>query len=42
VFHEHLPIGKLAGFALIWLALVLYAAEGAVFNARPRVNAIPP
>jgi chloramphenicol-sensitive protein RarD len=42
VFHEHLPIGKLAGFALIWLALVLYATEGAVFNARLRANAIPP
>ncbi len=30
VFHEHLPAAKLAGFALIWLALVLYASEGAL------------
>jgi chloramphenicol-sensitive protein RarD len=35
VFHEPLPLAKLAGFALIWLALVLYALEGALFSARP-------
>ena len=34
LFGEPLPIGKLAGFALIWLALVLYAVEGTVFSAR--------
>ena len=33
VFHEPLPARKLAGFALIWLALVLYTIEGAL--ARP-------
>jgi chloramphenicol-sensitive protein RarD len=42
VFHEHLPASKLAGFALIWLALVLYALEGAVFNARLRGSALSP
>jgi chloramphenicol-sensitive protein RarD len=42
VFHEHLPVAKLAGFALIWLALVLYAVEGAVFNTRPRTGALLP
>ncbi len=34
VFREPLPLGKLAGFALIWLALLLYAVESVVFNAR--------
>jgi chloramphenicol-sensitive protein RarD len=34
VFHEPLPLAKLAGFALIWLALVLYAVEGFVSRAR--------
>jgi chloramphenicol-sensitive protein RarD len=36
VFHEPLPGAKLAGFALIWLALLLYAAESAVSSARLR------
>jgi chloramphenicol-sensitive protein RarD len=42
VFHERLPPAKLAGFALIWLALVLYAVEGAFSNARLRATAIRP
>ncbi len=42
VFHEPLPSVKLAGFALIWLALALYATEGAVFSARLRANALSP
>jgi chloramphenicol-sensitive protein RarD len=36
VFHEPLPSRKLAGFALIWLALVLYTLEGALNQARAR------
>jgi chloramphenicol-sensitive protein RarD len=36
VFHEPLPTAKLAGFALIWLALVVYALEGAFFSAHAR------
>ena len=40
VFHERLPPAKLAGFALIWLALALYAAESAVFNARSKAGAL--
>jgi chloramphenicol-sensitive protein RarD len=35
VFHEPLPAGKLFGFALIWLALALYAFEGLMFRGRP-------
>ncbi len=42
VFHEPLPSAKLAGFALIWLALALYAVEGAIFSARPRTSALSP
>ena len=34
VFHEHLSGAKLAGFALIWLGLVVYAAEAALVSAR--------
>src|SRR6185295_17657792 len=40
VFHEPLPTAKLAGFALIWIALVLYAGEGAIFSARSRARAL--
>jgi chloramphenicol-sensitive protein RarD len=40
VFHEPLPSAKLAGFALIWLALVLYASEGAIFSGRPQTSAL--
>lgn len=36
VFHEPLPPAKLAGYALIWLALLLYAGESAWFTARSR------
>ncbi len=42
VFHEPLPLAKLAGFALIWLALVIYAVEGMVFTARPDKEVPPP
>lgn len=34
VFHERLPIAKLVGFALIWLAVALYSLEGLAFRAR--------
>ena len=42
VFDEHLSGGKLAGFALIWLALLLYAVESALFSARSKADALPP
>jgi chloramphenicol-sensitive protein RarD len=41
VFGEHLPTAKLAGFVLVWLALVLYAVESALFNARPKASVLP-
>jgi chloramphenicol-sensitive protein RarD len=34
VFHEPLPAEKLFGFALIWVALALFAVEGLTFRAR--------
>ena len=40
VFHERLPAAKLAGFALIWLALVLYALESALFSTRPKATVL--
>jgi chloramphenicol-sensitive protein RarD len=39
VFHEPLPARKLAGFALIWLALALYVIEGALVRRRRDANA---
>jgi chloramphenicol-sensitive protein RarD len=36
VFHEALPPIKLLGFALIWLALVLYSLEGTFVRSRER------
>lgn len=40
VFHEHLPAAKLAGFGLIWLALVLYAIEGALHVRSRRATSL--
>lgn len=40
VFHERLPSAKLAGFSLIWLALVLYAVEGALFSTRAKASVL--
>ena len=40
LFHERLSGAKLAGFALIWLAVVLYVSESAVFNARVKTDAL--
>jgi len=42
VFHERLPTAKLAGFALIWLGLVLYALESALFSTRPKASVLSP
>lgn len=39
VFHEPLPPSKLAGFALIWLALLFYALESAWFTTRLKARA---
>jgi len=37
-FHEALPFGKLVGFALIWLAVLLFSVEGLAMRARPVLN----
>ena len=34
VFHESLPLAKLFGFGLIWLAVLLYALEGLASHRR--------
>lgn len=34
VFHERMSVAKLAGFALIWLGLVVYASEAYLFSTR--------
>lgn len=39
VFHEPLRAGKLAGFALIWLSLLLFTLEGLVHRPRPALRA---
>jgi chloramphenicol-sensitive protein RarD len=38
VFHEPLPLAKLLGFGLIWLAVALYSVEGVAFRARAIAN----
>ncbi len=35
VYGEPMPASRLAGFALVWVALVIFAADG-VRSARPR------
>lgn len=35
IFHEHFDSGKLVGFALIWSALALFAAEGLLRRTQP-------
>jgi chloramphenicol-sensitive protein RarD len=39
VFHEPLRTGKLAGFALIWLAVLLFTLEGVAHRPRPALRA---
>jgi chloramphenicol-sensitive protein RarD len=36
VYHEVLSASRLAGFAIVWSALVLFAAEGALAHRTPR------
>lgn len=38
IFHEHFDSGKLLGFALIWSALALYAAEGLLNSRKERLS----
>jgi chloramphenicol-sensitive protein RarD len=38
IFHEHFDAGKLLGFALIWSALVLFAAEGLLNSRKERLS----
>lgn len=40
VFHEAFDAGKLAGFACIWGALVLYSAEGILYTRWQGVRAV--
>lgn len=37
-FHEALPFGKLVGFALIWLAVLLFSLEGLAMRARAALS----
>jgi chloramphenicol-sensitive protein RarD len=36
LFHEPMPAARLAGFALVWLALVVFTAEGVRHSRRSR------
>jgi chloramphenicol-sensitive protein RarD len=42
VFHEDLPAARLAGFALVWLALVVFTVDGVRQARRPRTPAADP
>lgn len=42
VFHESLSAAKLAGFALIWLAVLLYSLEAVVYRGRTTLNTRAP
>lgn len=37
VFHEDMPAARLAGFGLVWLALVVFTVDGVRHARRPRV-----
>lgn len=41
VFHERMSLAKLAGFALIWLGLVVYASEAFFFSRATRAGVTP-
>ncbi len=41
VFHERMSGAKLAGFALIWLGLVVYASEALLFSRATRASVTP-
>ena len=36
LWHEPFPVQKQAGYALIWISLALYAAEGLWMNSRQK------
>ncbi len=36
IFHEPFPTAKLIGFAIIWIALIMFTVEGLVVNLRHR------
>ncbi|GHH08468.1 EamA family transporter RarD [Streptomyces rubradiris] len=40
-FHEAMPAERWAGFALVWLALVLLTADALRFSRRPRPLSVP-
>ena len=42
VFHEDMPAARLAGFALVWLALVVFTVDGVRHARRPRAPAAGP
>jgi chloramphenicol-sensitive protein RarD len=39
IFHEPMPPARLAGFALVWLALIVFTLDG-LRNARDRRRAV--
>lgn len=41
LFHEPFSLNQLMGFTLIWLALVVYTAEGVVYGRRARLAKLP-
>ncbi|MFG2118927.1 EamA family transporter RarD [Streptomyces sp. NPDC048710] len=41
-FHEEMPVARWAGFALVWLALILLTTDALRAARRPRAMVVPP
>ena len=41
IFHEPMPPARLAGFALVWLALIVFTADAVRTSRRTRQPAAP-
>jgi chloramphenicol-sensitive protein RarD len=39
IFHEPMPPARLAGFALVWLALIVFTADAVRNSRRTRAQA---
>ena len=40
IYNEDVPVSRLIGFILIWIALILYTAEGVIYNRKKKLNVL--
>jgi chloramphenicol-sensitive protein RarD len=40
IYNEDVPVSRLIGFILIWIALILYTTEGVIYNRKKKLNVL--